>query len=76
VVSALPADLLTDVRQVSARSMDSITLAMKDQTEIRWGSADETDRKIEVLGLLLQKVEASMYDVSVPEHPTTSNAAG
>lgn len=76
VVSALPADLLTDVRQVSARSMDSITLAMKDKTQIKWGSADETDRKIEVLGLLLQKVKASMYDVSVPEHPTTSNAAG
>jgi len=72
VVSALPADLLGDVRRVSARSMDSITLAMKNGKEIKWGSADESDRKVEVLSLLLKKVKASTYDVSVPEHPTTS----
>jgi cell division protein FtsQ len=76
VVAALPEDLLADVRRVSARSMDSITLAMKNHTEIKWGSADESDRKVEVLSLLLQKVKASTYDVSVPEHPTTSDAAG
>jgi cell division protein FtsQ len=75
VVSALPAALLADVRQVSARSMDSITLAMKDGTQITWGSADETDRKAAVLALLLKKVKAQTYDVSVPERPTTSGAA-
>lgn len=75
VVSALPAALLADVRQVSARSMDSITLAMKDGTQIKWGSADETDRKAAVLALLLKKVKAQTYDVSVPERPTTSGAA-
>ncbi len=75
VVSALPADLLGDVRRVSARSMDSITLALRNQVQVRWGSADESDLKVEVLGLLLKKVKASSYDVSVPEHPTTSGAS-
>ncbi len=54
--------------------MDSITLAMKNRTEIKWGSADESDRKVEVLSLLLHKVKATTYDVSVPEHPTTASS--
>jgi len=71
VVAALPASLLREVTEVSARSMDSITLSMDDRTEIKWGSAEQTQRKVEVLGVLLEQVKASTYDVSVPEQPTT-----
>lgn len=71
VVAALPASLLRDVSEVSARSMDSITLSMDDRTEIKWGSAEQSERKVEVLGVLLKQVKASTYDVSVPEQPTT-----
>jgi cell division protein FtsQ len=71
VVAALPAAMLRDVKQVTARTMDSITLSLDDKTQVRWGSADQTDRKVEVLAVLLDQVKASTYDVSVPEQPTT-----
>lgn len=70
VVAALPDDLLATTRRVRARSMDSITLSLADGREVKWGSADESGRKVEVLAILL-KQHASVYDVSVPEQPTT-----
>jgi cell division protein FtsQ len=73
VVKALPAPLLDRVRRFTARSMDSITLRLKDKSTVIWGSAAESDRKVEVLGVLLDQVKAAVYDVSVPEQPTTSN---
>jgi cell division protein FtsQ len=71
VVSSLPADVLADVRRLTAHSMDSIELRLTDRSLIRWGSADQTDRKVQVLSVLLDQVKASVYDVSVPEQPTT-----
>jgi cell division protein FtsQ len=70
VVRALPRGLLSSMRRVKARSMDSISLVLADGRQVRWGSADESDRKVEVLAILL-KQRASVYDVSVPEEPTT-----
>ena len=70
VVASLPDDLLADTRRVKARSMDSITLSLADGRQVKWGSADESDRKVEVLAILLEQ-HASVYDVSVPEQPTT-----
>jgi cell division protein FtsQ len=73
VVEVLPDDVLGQVRRFTARSMDSITLRLKDKSTVIWGSAAESDRKVEVLGVLLDQVKAAVYDVSVPEQPTTSN---
>ncbi len=70
VVAALPDQLLETTRRVRARSMDSITLSLDDGRQVTWGSADESDRKVEVLAVLLRQ-PASVYDVSVPEQPTT-----
>jgi len=72
VVAALPSDLMSETRRVRARSMDSITLSLADGRSVRWGSADESQRKVQVLAVLL-KQKASVYDVSVPEQPTTRN---
>jgi cell division protein FtsQ len=41
---------------------------------VRWGSAEDSARKAEVLTVLL-RVPAAVYDVSVPELPTTSELA-
>jgi cell division protein FtsQ len=71
VIAALPADVLADVRRVTARSRDAIELRLAGHSVVRWGSADETDRKVQVLSVLLDQVKASVYDVSVPEQPTT-----
>ncbi len=70
VVSALPHDMLSTMRRVKARSMDSITLVLSDGRHVVWGNADESSRKVEVLAVLL-KQRAAVYDVSVPEEPTT-----
>lgn len=70
VVAALPDELLEKTRRVKARSMDSITLSLVDGREVRWGSSAESDRKVQVLAVLLEQ-PASVYDVSVPEQPTT-----
>lgn len=72
VVTALPVDLLADVRRLTARSMDSISLRLRNDSEVRWGSAAQSERKVAVLGVLLAQVKAEVYDVSVPELPTTS----
>ncbi len=72
VVVTLPRDLLSRTRRLAAASMDSITLRLKDDSVVIWGSAAESDRKVEVLEALLANVKASTYDLSVPEQPTTS----
>ena len=71
VVAGLPSDLLDRVRRLTASSMDSITLTLKDGREVRWGSAAETPEKVRVLSVLLSQ-RAKVYDVSVPAQPTTS----
>ena len=71
VVAALPASVLSNVRRLTARTMDSITLDLAGGTKVIWGSSAESDRKVQVLAVLLKDVTASTYDVSVPEQPTT-----
>lgn len=70
VIAALPTNLLARVQRLTAPSMDSITLALKDGREVRWGSAAESDQKVQVLSVLLNQ-PARVYDVSVPAQPTT-----
>lgn len=72
VVTALPADLLARLKRLKARSMDSIELVLWDGRQIIWGSADESARKAEVVHVLLNR-PGQVYDVSVPEQPTTKN---
>ena len=68
-MSALPDDLLADPSADGA--IDGLDRAAADDgRQVKWGSADESDRKVEVLAILL-KENASVYDVSVPEQPTT-----
>lgn len=71
VIGALPPDLVGRLRHLTASSMDSLTLTLKDGREVRWGSAAQTDQKVQVLNVLLAR-QAQVYDVSVPAHPTTA----
>jgi cell division protein FtsQ len=72
VVDSLPTSLLAQTKRLTAASMDSITLRMKNKSSVLWGSSTESDRKVEVLEALLKDVRATQYNVSVPEQPTTS----
>ena len=70
VVSALPEDLSARVDHVEVETIDQITLVLRDDRRVLWGSAEDSDQKAEVLEALLGQ-QARTYDVSVPGSPTT-----
>lgn len=71
VLTGLPASLYELVDTVEARSEADVRLGLADGAEVRWGTADDIDRKAEVLLALIaaQEEPPSSYDVSAPEHP-------
>jgi len=72
VVAALPSDLAAQVDHVEVRTVDEISLVLRDERTVEWGSAEESDVKAEVLAEMLVARTADHYDVSVPGRPTTS----
>ncbi len=70
VVSALPADLAARVDHVEVATVDQITLVLRDQRQVQWGSAEESALKAQVVDKLLAAQQGSVYDVSVPANPT------
>jgi cell division protein FtsQ len=71
VVEALPRAIARRVEHVELASLDSIALVLSDGSQVRWGSAEESDLKADVLTTLMS-VPAMTYDVSVPGLPTTT----
>ena len=70
VLGALPVDLRGQVTTVSAATRDSVTLTLGSGATVFWGSADDSERKAQVLAVLL-KTPAAEYDVSSPDTPVT-----
>lgn len=70
VVANIPDDLRPQVSLLTAEAVDRIGFTLSDDREIVWGSAEESQLKGDVLAALLD-VEAKVYDVSAPRHPTT-----
>jgi cell division protein FtsQ len=68
VVELLPGDIAARVEYVSVSTVDTITLRLRSGQDVRWGSAEASAEKAEVLAVLLEQ-EASTYDVSVPGQP-------
>lgn len=62
--------LLGDTDTIRAETRDSIELDLTKDRTVVWGSAEEAEAKLSVLGPLLQ-IKARSYDVSAPERPTT-----
>ena len=69
VAASLPSWLRERVVDVTGFSRDNVVIALNDQVEIMWGSAEESDYKAQVLQALLGQ-EAKMYNVSVPDRPS------
>ena len=69
VVSVLPEDIARRVRYVEVRTVDTISLRLRNGRTVLWGSADQSASKAEVLAVLMEQ-QASVYDVSVPAAPT------
>ncbi|SDL56153.1 cell division protein FtsQ/DivIB [Tessaracoccus oleiagri] len=70
VVRAIPPAVAGQVERVDAASVDRIQITLADDRTVVWGSADDSDLKSRVLTPLLG-VDAKVYDVSAPNHPTT-----
>ncbi len=76
VVSALPKALATRVDHVEVATVDQITLVLRDQRQVLWGSAEQSELKAEVIDRMLAAVKARVYDVSVPGNPTVRDVLG
>ena len=69
VAASLPDWLRERVVDVTGFSRDNVVIALNDQVEIMWGSAEESAYKAQVLQALLGQ-EAKLYNVSVPDRPS------
>lgn len=69
VVAALPTDIARKVDHVEVATVDQVSLVLRDERTVIWGSADESDLKAEVLATLLSR-PGQTYDVSVPGQAT------
>jgi len=68
VAAALPPRLASKVSYVEVRTVDTISLQLRNGRTVRWGSADDSTDKARVLDRLLG-LKASFYDVSVAGQP-------
>ena len=68
VVSAMPPELARTVDHVEARTLDQITLVLRDGRSVRWGSSEDSELKARVLEDLLTR-RGRTFDVSVPGNP-------
>lgn len=70
VLIALPPGVLAQVDTISARTRDDVTLRLAGSDQrVVWGSADDSDRKADVLAALLARFSTAgpgEYDVSAP----------
>jgi len=70
ILEAVPQSLATKIAEVVATSTADVTLVLRDDTRIIWGSAADSTRKSQVLAVLLRR-SAQVYDVSAPDAPST-----
>jgi cell division protein FtsQ len=74
VVASLPAEVRAKVDHVEVESIDQISVVLRDERTVVWGSADESAAKAEVLEkLLASRPDVGAYNVSVPGTPTTTD---
>jgi cell division protein FtsQ len=71
VAGALEPAFLATIVYLEVETIDQITLVLRDERIVRWGNAEQSEQKAEVLAALLSR-KAAVYDVSVPGSPTTS----
>lgn len=71
VLAALSPELRGLVDHLEVDGVDEIALVLDDDRRVRWGSAEASAQKAEVLEALLQQ-PGTVFDVSVPGQPTTS----
>ena len=76
VINAMPLDMRNRVQAMSAGTEDSVSFVLRDGPTVEWGSADDSELKVQVLQVLLGSPQAStadVIDVSAPTLPITKN---
>lgn len=71
---ALPSDFRAQVAKITASSPENVVLHLTSGAIVTWGSAEDSQRKAQVLTSLItatQDVGVSSYDVSSPDTPVT-----
>ncbi|MFC5883994.1 FtsQ-type POTRA domain-containing protein [Kitasatospora sp. CM 4170] len=71
VAAGLPAEIRQRAGAVLVHSYDDIQLQLSGGTTVRWGSAEQIDRKARVLVALMHQ-KGTNFDVSAPEAPAVS----
>ncbi|MGW4891170.1 cell division protein FtsQ/DivIB [Kitasatospora sp. NPDC004240] len=71
VAAGLPAEVGRRAGAVLVHSYDDIRLQLDGGVTVRWGSAENTDRKARVLVALLRQ-KGTNFDVSAPDAPAVS----
>ncbi|MEU6646812.1 FtsQ-type POTRA domain-containing protein [Saccharomonospora sp. NPDC046836] len=71
VLTSLPKQLRDQVTVVRAQSAGSVEFTLTNGKVVRWGNAEQVERKAKVLAALMSR-EGRVYDVSSPELPTVS----
>jgi cell division protein FtsQ len=71
VLGVIPQQLLKQVVSATAKTPGGVEFTLADGKTVRWGNAEQSDRKAKVLGALLTR-DGKFYDVSAPELPTVS----
>ncbi len=71
VLGVIPEQLLKQVTTASAQTPASVEFTLTSGKIVRWGTAEQTDRKAKVLAALLSQ-PGKIYDVAAPELPTIS----
>lgn len=69
VLEALPEWIRTEVAEVAAPTISSVSVTLVDGRVVVWGSADSSERKSAVISVLLTQ-PGRIFDVSSPELPT------
>lgn len=68
VVRSLPADVRTLVTEVSASTLDDVTLTLSTGLTVVWGNAERSvDKAIRLSAAMSANPDASSFDVSSPE---------
>ena len=69
VLAVLPPPVRERLREVRAEGPSEVTLLLAGGRQVRWGSADDSERKAAVLAALLSQ-PGTIFDVSAPGLPT------
>ncbi|AQP46008.1 hypothetical protein RPIT_04040 [Tessaracoccus flavus] len=70
VARHVPGEIRPEVEAIQADAVDQISLLLPEGRTVVWGSAEESELKAQVLEALLE-IDATVFDVSAPRHPTT-----